>query len=101
MPASETESGTDTPDNPTDDKDGLGAGAIIGIVVGVLAVLGGSGFALYWFVLKKKPTDPTDPTTPVEEAPDADTDEDAEATDEDDSPETEDAPETEDKKDTE
>ena len=43
-----------TPDDP-DKKDGLGAGAIIGIVVGVLAVLGGGGFALYWFVLRKKP----------------------------------------------
>ena len=98
-----TTPGTDdpnTPDDPADDKDGLGAGAIIGIVVGVLAVLGGGGFALYWFVLRKKPILPTDPTTPIEEAPDTDTD-DAEATDEDDSPETEDAPETEDKKDTE
>ena len=100
-----TTPGTDdpnTPDDPTDDdKDGLGAGAIVGIVIGAVVVLGGGGFALYWFVLKKKPTDPTDPTTLVEEAPDADTDEAAEATDEDGSPETEDAPETEDKKDTE
>ena len=90
-----------THDDPTDDKDGLGAGAIVGIVIGSLVVLGGGGFALYWFVLRKKPILPTDPTTPVEEAPDtdvdADTDEDAEATDKDDSPETDDeAPDTED-----
>ena len=96
-----------TPDDPSDKNDGLGVGAIVGIVIGVLAVLGGGGFALYLFVLKKKPTDPTDPTTPVEEAPDADTDEDAEAIDEGGSseteaeaPDTEDAPETEDNKDT-
>ena len=42
-----------TPDDPSDDKDGLGAGAIIAIVLGSLAALGG-GFALYWFVIKKK-----------------------------------------------
>ena len=106
-----TPGGTDTPDDP-DDKDGLGAGAIIGIVLGSLAVLGGGGFALYWFVLRKKPTAPVDPTAPPEEAPetdvDIDTEKGAEATDEDDSPETddeatdtEDTPETEDKKDTE
>ena len=75
MPASgNTVSGTD---DPTDDKDGLGAGAIVGIVVGVLAVLGGGGFALYWFVLKKKPIAPTDPTTPVEEAHESNVDEEA------------------------
>lgn len=33
---------------------GLGAGAIIAIVVGALVLLGGGGFALYWFVFKKK-----------------------------------------------
>jgi len=97
-----TPGGTDTPadpDNSSDENDGLGAGAIVAIVIGSLVVLGGGGFALYWFVLRKKPLLPTDPTTPVEEAPendvDTDTEKDAEATD------TEDAPETEDKKDTE
>jgi hypothetical protein len=42
-----------TPDNE-DEKDGLGTGAIVAIVVGALAVLGGGGFAAYWFVIKKK-----------------------------------------------
>ena len=117
-PGGTTPGGTDNPDDPdngsngSDENDGLGAGAIIGIVLGSLAVLGGGGFALYWFVLRKKPTAPVDPTAPPEEAPetdvDIDTEKGAEATDEDDSPETddeatdtEDTPETEDKKDTE
>ena len=43
-----------TPDDPTDDKDGLGAGAIVGIVIGSVAVAGAGGFALLWFVIKKK-----------------------------------------------
>ena len=43
-----------TPDNPSDDKDGLGAGAIVGIVIGSVAVVGIGGFALFWFVIKKK-----------------------------------------------
>ena len=43
-----------TPDNPTDDKDGLGAGAIVGIVIGSVAVVGIGGFAIFWFVIKKK-----------------------------------------------
>ena len=44
---------SNTPNDP-DKKNGLGAGAIIGISGGVIAVLGGGGFALYWFVIKKK-----------------------------------------------
>ena len=43
-----------TPDDPSDDKDGLGAGAIVGIVIGSVAVVGVGGFALFWFVIKKK-----------------------------------------------
>ena len=43
-----------TPDNPNEDKDGLGAGAIVGIVIGSVAVVGIGGFALFWFVIKKK-----------------------------------------------
>ena len=33
---------------------GLGIGAIVGIVIGAVAILGISGFALVWFVIKKK-----------------------------------------------
>ena len=44
----------DTPDDPNEDKDGLGAGAIVGIVIGSVAVVGIGGFALFWFVIKKK-----------------------------------------------
>ena len=43
-----------TPDDPSDDKDGLSAGAIVGIVIGSVAVAGVGGFALFWFVIKKK-----------------------------------------------
>ena len=42
------------PDDPSDDKDGLSAGAIVGIVIGSVAVAGLGGFALFWFVIKKK-----------------------------------------------
>lgn len=35
-------------------KNGLGAGAIVGIVIGSVAVVGIGGFAIYWFVIKKK-----------------------------------------------
>jgi hypothetical protein len=52
-----TTPGTDdpnTPDDPTDGKDGLGAGAIVGIVIGSVLVVGVGGFALVWFVIKKK-----------------------------------------------
>ena len=34
-------------------NDGLGAGAIIGIIAGAVALIGG-GFCLYWFVIRKK-----------------------------------------------
>jgi len=48
--------GTTPPANnpPTDDDGGLGAGAIVGIVIGSVAVVGVGGFALFWFVIKKK-----------------------------------------------
>ena len=48
--------GTNPPaDNPpSDDEGGLGAGAIIGIACGSVAVVGIGGFALLWFVIKKK-----------------------------------------------
>ena len=51
-----TTPGTDDPNTPDDPdkKDGLGAGAIVGIVIGSVAVAGVGGFALFWFVIKKK-----------------------------------------------
>ena len=39
---------------PEENKGGLSAGAIIGIVLGVVVVGGIGGFALVWFVIKKK-----------------------------------------------
>ena len=56
MPAHDPDN-PDTPpvDNPPSvDEGGLGAGAIIGIVIGSVAVVGIGGFALFWFVIKKK-----------------------------------------------
>ncbi len=52
------EPGTDDPnagntEDPTDDNDGLPTGAIIAIVAGSV-VVGVGGFALVWFVIKKK-----------------------------------------------
>ena len=53
--------GTDTPgtdipgtNKPEDPDDGLFVGAIAGIVIGSVVVLGGGGFALWWFVFRKK-----------------------------------------------
>lgn len=40
-------------EEPTDNK-GLSGGAIAGIVVGSVAVAGIGGFAIFWFVIKKK-----------------------------------------------
>jgi hypothetical protein len=48
-----TTPGTDDPNTP-DDNDGLGAGAIVGIVIGSVLVVGIGGFAIFWFVIKKK-----------------------------------------------
>ncbi len=42
------------PENPDKPKDGLSGGAIAGVVVGSVAVAGLGGFALVWFVIKKK-----------------------------------------------
>ena len=44
--------GTDT--KPTTEKQGLSGGAIAGIVIGSVAVAGIGGFAIFWFVVKKK-----------------------------------------------
>ena len=45
-------------DNPGGDKGpektGLSGGAIAGIAVGSVAVVGLGGFSLFWFVIKKK-----------------------------------------------
>lgn len=42
-------------DTPTDStKKGLPAGAIVGIVVGSVLIAGLGGFAIFWFVIKKK-----------------------------------------------
>lgn len=38
----------------SDEKDGLSGGAIAGIVIGSVAVAGIGGFAIFWFVIKKK-----------------------------------------------
>ncbi|MBR5459928.1 MAG: hypothetical protein IKV53_03600, partial [Clostridia bacterium] len=48
--------GTNPPadNSPSDDEGGLGAGAIVGIVIGSVAVVGVGGFTLFWFVIKKK-----------------------------------------------
>ena len=57
MPTTPGGSGSETPEQPeTPEKpnDGLSGGAIAGIVVGGVAVLGLGGFALVWFVIKKK-----------------------------------------------
>ena len=40
--------------NEEEADDRIGVGAIIAIVVGAVLVVGGGGFAIYWFVIKKK-----------------------------------------------
>ncbi|MBQ8341947.1 MAG: hypothetical protein IJY22_06215 [Clostridia bacterium] len=46
-----SQGGTDT---PVAEEGGLGAGAIVAIVIGSVLVAGIGGFALFWFVIKKK-----------------------------------------------
>lgn len=43
--------------NPPAENKGLSGGAIAGIVVGSVAVVGIGGFAIFWFVIKKKKVD--------------------------------------------
>ncbi len=40
--------------DPSDGNDGLGAGAIAAIAIGSVAAVGGGGFALWWFIFRKK-----------------------------------------------
>ena len=40
--------------DPSDEKDGLSGGAIAGIVVGSVLVVGAGGFSIFWFVVQKK-----------------------------------------------
>ena len=57
IPANTPDTTPDTTPDPTpdsDDKDGLGTGAIVAIVVGSVLVVGIGGFAIFWFVIKKK-----------------------------------------------
>ena len=50
----ETGGGTGGDKTPEPDKGGLSTGAIVGIAVGSVAVAGLGGFAIFWFVIKKK-----------------------------------------------
>jgi len=45
---------TDPVEEPAEEKKGLSGGAIAGIVIGSVAVVGVGGFAIFWFVIKKK-----------------------------------------------
>ena len=49
-----TESRPVAAEDDGDEKDGLSTGAVIGIVAGSVAVLGGGGFGAYWFLIRKK-----------------------------------------------
>ena len=51
-----------------DDSEGLDIGVIIAIAVAAVVVLAGGGFALYWFVIRKKAVKAV-PAEAVEEAP--------------------------------
>ena len=44
------------PEQPTEEepKKGLSGGAIAGIVVGSVVVVGAGGFSIFWFVVQKK-----------------------------------------------
>ena len=46
--------GTGGDKTPEPDKGGLSTGAIVGIAVGSVAVAGVGGFAIFWFIIKKK-----------------------------------------------
>ena len=42
------------PEEPAENKGGLGAGAIVGIVIGSLLLVSVGGYAILWFVIRKK-----------------------------------------------
>ena len=50
----ETSEKPDSSEKVEQPKKGLSGGAIAGIVVGSVVVLGGGGFAIFWFVIRKK-----------------------------------------------
>ena len=54
--STEGETGGETGGNvtPAPDKGGLSTGAIVGIAVGSVAVAGLGGFAIFWFIIRKK-----------------------------------------------
>ena len=55
IPSSNDPGNTGNQDNKNDTEDkGMGVGAIVAIVIASTLVLGTGGFALVWFVLKKK-----------------------------------------------
>ena len=54
--------------NEEESDNGLGIGAIIAIIVGALLVVGAGGFAIYWFVIKKKATPAEEIATDTNEA---------------------------------
>ena len=53
-----TSSEKDSTTPPQSDGKGLGVGAIIGITVGGAIVVGGGGFAIFWFIIKKRKIKP-------------------------------------------
>lgn len=54
--------------NEEESDGGLGIGAIIAIIVGALLVVGAGGFAIYWFVIKKKANPTEEIATDTNEA---------------------------------
>lgn len=53
-PDPETPATPEAPAAPAEPKTGLGAGAIVAIVVGSVLVVGVGGFSVFWLVIKKK-----------------------------------------------
>ena len=53
-PATDTTPDTNAPDTEVVKKNGIPVGVVIAIVIGSIPVLGVGGFAIFWFVIKKK-----------------------------------------------